>query len=93
MCGLQYRSVTCRPQKDFHTMSDVAVKELGDEAPTDQGTSKLGDSGTLLGTMVVLLLSTQSSIPEGHVGTATATPESPCETGTNKKKHLVSSIP
>lgn len=66
-------------------MSDVAVKELGDEAPTDQGTSTLGDRGTLLGTMVVLLLSKQSSVPAGHVGTATTTPESPYQTQTENK--------
>lgn len=59
-------------------MSDVDVNELGEDAPMDHGTSKLGASGNLLGTMVSLLLSRQSSTPAGHVGTAYTTPEMPC---------------
>lgn len=61
------------------TMSDVDVKELGElAAPMDHGTSTLGDRGTLLGTMVSLLLSKQSSMPAGQVGMADTTPERPC---------------
>ena len=52
------------------TISEVDVKELGEEAPTDHGTSRLGANGNLLGTIVSLLVSTQSSKPAGHVGIA-----------------------
>lgn len=61
------------------TMRDVDVKELGEfVVPKDNGTSTLGARGTLLGMISVLLLSTQSSIPVGQVGTASATPKSDC---------------
>lgn len=60
------------------TISDVDVNELGEDAPMDHGTSILGDNGSLLGTMVLLLLSLQSSTPEGQVGTASTVPERPC---------------
>lgn len=63
------------------TMSEVEVKELGDDAPTDRGTSNEGANGSLRGTIVLLLLSMQSSTPAGHVGEASATPERPWNTG------------
>lgn len=66
------------------TMSDVEVKELVEGAPIDHGTSKLGANGTLLGTIVSMELSVQSSTPEGHVGTASTAPDRPCTKPENR---------
>lgn len=65
-------------RRQVPTISDVDVNELGEDAPIDHGTSRLGAKGSLLGTMVSLLLSLQSSTPEGQVGTASTVPERPC---------------
>lgn len=59
------------------TSSELEVKLLGDDVPIDKGTSTAGGRGTLLGTMVLLLLSVQSSTPTGQVGTASTTPDRP----------------
>lgn len=65
-------------RRNLLTISDVDVNELGEDGPMDHGTSTLGAKGSLLGTMVSLLLSLQSSTPEGQVGTASTVPERPC---------------
>lgn len=59
------------------TSRELEVKLLRDDVPIDIGTSTMGGRGTLLGTIVVLLLSAQSSIPTGQVGTESTTPDRP----------------